>query len=46
MNNLDLWAFVAGVLMVAGALVWLWGPWGLGAAGVVLAVCGLLIDWE
>ena len=37
---------VAGVLAVCGALVWVWGPWGLMAAGVLCVVAGLLPDWE
>lgn len=37
--------FAAGVLMTAGALVWLCGPWGLLGSGVTVLVASLfLID--
>lgn len=35
----------AGVLMTAGALVWLFGPWGLLGSGVAITLAALfLID--
>jgi hypothetical protein len=33
----------AGILMTAGALVWLLGPWGLLASGVVLTAIALFL---
>lgn len=37
--------FAAGVLMTAGALVWLFGPWGLLGSGVAITLAALfLID--
>lgn len=37
--------FACGVLMTAGALVWLLGPWGLLASGVCITAASLfLID--
>jgi hypothetical protein len=37
--------FAAGVLMTAGALVWLFGPWGLLGSGLALTTTALfLID--
>ena len=36
-------ALAAGVLMTAGALVWLLGPWGLLASGIVLTAAALFL---
>lgn len=36
-------ALAAGVLMTAGALVWLLGPWGLLASGVLLTAAALFL---
>lgn len=37
--------FAAGVLMTAGALVWLFGPWGLLGSGLAITLAALfLID--
>ncbi len=37
--------FTAGVLMTAGALVWLFGPWGLLGSGLAITLAALfLID--
>lgn len=36
----------AGLLMAVAGVVWLVGPWGLIAGGVVVVIAGLLVDFD
>lgn len=37
---------LVGVLALSVAAVWLFGPYGLAATGVVLVAVGVVVDWE
>lgn len=37
---------LAGLGCAVAAAVWLFGAWGLGAAGLTLIIVGLVPDWE
>ena len=37
---------LVGLAAVGASLVWVWGPWGLLAAGALFVAAGLLPDWE
>lgn len=44
--NPGLYVTLVGLLVLSVAAAWLFGPYGLAAAGVVLVAVGVVVDWE